>query len=169
MKYMICYVMVFSMFIMFLSVMKETSGVLNLSEIQTIYNDNASLLFFLDKNSSFYSTYALSANSPDLLLRKTGHFFVYGFVAILIFVLLPKKSIIFRGAVSTITASIIGFVDEYHQYFLIGRSGLLQDVLINMIGSVVAICVLVLFLGVFALRRKLLDHYDPEQYERDIS
>lgn len=161
------YVTILTSFILILSIFKETSG--NLTEIQLIYRNDTSLLFFFNPNNCFYSTFSLSTNSPDLLLRKIGHFVLYGFLAIFIFYLHPLVNrVISKCWNSIIWASTIGFIDEYHQHFLIGRSGRLQDVLINIAGSITAVSLLLLLIGLLRLRRRLLKRYVMDRQEKDI-
>jgi len=77
----------------------------------------------------------------DLILRKAAHIFEYAVLSILILRigLRKEKNISNRRMVYIITlifGIFYAFLDEYHQSFIIGRSGNLFDVIIDSIGIV---------------------------------
>ncbi|SES05609.1 VanZ family protein [Salipaludibacillus aurantiacus] len=102
--------------------------------VQAVYKKEASLSFLTDLESSFYSAYSLH-NNLDLQIRKAGHFVIYGVIALLIFFTTPVKKLWERGLSGAASSTLIGLIDEIHQYFLISRSGRILDVYINAAGS----------------------------------
>lgn len=57
----------------------------------------------------------------------------------------PKKQVIFAGALGALYA----ISDEIHQTFVPGRSGQVQDVLIDFLGVIIGICVLLFLVKLF--------------------
>ncbi|MFC1700792.1 VanZ family protein [Patescibacteria group bacterium] len=92
-----------------------------------------SLIFFLSHQSSISSEFPLFW---DTIFRKTAHILEY---AILTFLLigalrdhgLSKKKILFLAITIAILYAIS---DEYHQSFILGRHGVISDVMIDSIG-----------------------------------
>jgi len=78
-----------------------------------------------------------SGLKQDFLLRKIAHILEY---AILTFLLLRASG--FKNSKSIVLAAIIAFLyalsDEYHQTFVLGRRGRVEDVIIDSIGILIA-------------------------------
>jgi len=103
-------------------------------------------------------------------VRKTGHFFGYGFVSI-IFFRAWRMTFRLSRAYSAVTASlraaavallstlVLSSADEYHQSFLPQRTGSPFDVLLDMCGAIT--CHLILFTFVGSLL-ELSDTISPE-------
>lgn len=121
-----------------------------------VYKEDVSALFFLDRNSSFYNFYSLREASTYFIIRKIGHFLAYGFLAGIIFLVLPVNRLWVRALLASGSATLIGLVDEVHQHFLINRSGRILDVFINAAGSVFAVLILVTIFIFIRWVKKLL-------------
>jgi VanZ family protein len=76
----------------------------------------------------------------DLVLRKLAHAFLFGLLAVLWWRALrgplPQRTAL--GVAATI-AVLYGALDEYHQTFVLGRSGKFTDVLIDAAGVAIAV------------------------------
>ncbi len=107
----------------------------------SIYHENTTAFFFLDTNSSFYDIYSFR-EAPYLLLRKIGHFLLYGFITGIIFLVLPVQALWLKVSLALTSSTFIGLIDEVHQHFLINRGGRLLDVYINAAGSLVSVFIL---------------------------
>lgn len=112
--------------------------------IKSLYKEDYAVLFFLDGDSSFYDSYSFNGASSYFILRKFGHFLTYGFVAGVVFLLLPIKRLWLKGISSFSLASFIGLTDEIHQHFLLNRSGRILDVYVNMAGSLMSVLMLMI-------------------------
>lgn len=128
-------------------------GRIDFESIDQIYKKQVVPLFLLDTSSPFYHIYSIKGDFPYLAIRKVGHFFFYGFIAIFLFKVGRWKSLIVNGFMSIILTIGIGTLDEISQSFLIGRSGRMLDILIDAAGSFI----IVLF---YLLSRVLGRHRD---------
>ncbi len=73
------------------------------------------------------------------LTRKASHFLAYLVLGVLVYRCLPKPSL--KNALLTLAlVTLYAATDEYHQTFVIGRSGEARDILLDTSGA---------FLGVF--------------------
>ena len=91
-------------------------------------------------------------------IRKTGHFFGYGFVSV-VFFRAWRMTFRLNCAYSAVTASlraaavallstlIVSSADEFHQSFLPKRTGAPFDVLLDMCGAVTCHLILFTFVG----------------------
>lgn len=70
----------------------------------------------------------------EFLLRKSAHFFIFGFVAIAIYSLLPKHG--FRTLTAAFFTLLVAIGDEYHQSLTGGRTATNYDVILDMAGAV---------------------------------
>ncbi len=89
----------------------------------------------------------------NYVIRKSAHISEYIILTIVIFSLASEytknnKKIIIYGLIGCL---IFASLDEFHQYFIPGRSALVTDVLIDFIGAIVA-----LILYKLLLKSKLL-------------
>ncbi|KXH86879.1 VanZ family protein [Sporosarcina sp. HYO08] len=76
----------------------------------------------------------------EFLVRKSAHFFIFGLLATVIYLLLPKRSFRMLGALFFTLLFAIG--DEYHQSLTGGRTASFQDVLLDMSGAVTFLIVI---------------------------
>ncbi len=118
------------------------------------WEDSGSPTFMFDQHSSFYEFYTFK-DDPAFVMRKIGHFVVYGMIACTIFIVLPLEQLWVRCLLAWISASIIGLVDETHQHFLIGRDGRVLDVLLNMSGALCFVMLMVVASVVLNVGREL--------------
>ncbi len=91
-------------------------------------------------------------------LRKTGHFFGYGFVSV-VFFRAWRMTFRLSRAYSAVTASlraaavallstlVLSSSDEFHQSFLPHRTGSPFDVLLDMSGAITCLLILFTFVG----------------------
>lgn len=80
----------------------------------------------------------------EFLLRKSAHFFTFGFIASTIYLLLPKH--LFRLLTATWITLLLAAGDEYHQSLTSGRTPTLQDVILDMAGAITFLIILRLIL-----------------------
>ncbi|WP_303967431.1 VanZ family protein [Sporosarcina ureae] len=76
----------------------------------------------------------------EFLIRKSTHFFVFGFLALVIYWLLPKRK--GRLLLAAFFTFLLACADELHQYFTGGRTATMQDVYLDMTGAIVFLLVL---------------------------
>lgn len=99
------------------------------------------------KNSEFIQ-------NANVIFRKCSHATVYFALAILVFnfvIRLWKKNLFFYDIVSLIFCFLYACSDEYHQTFVVGRTGSFVDVLIDTSGALIGILLINL---VYVLVRK---------------
>jgi len=83
-------------------------------------------------------------NQMNHIIRKTAHYFLYFVLGILVFSCFLEygwniqKIFLFTIAFCFLYA----FFDEFHQLFISGRSGQLQDVFLDTFGSITSTCLL---------------------------
>lgn len=70
----------------------------------------------------------------EFLIRKAAHFFIFGFLAVIIYSLLPKHA--FRIVTASIITLLFAIADEYHQSLTGGRTPTSQDVMLDMAGAI---------------------------------
>lgn len=114
-------------------------GRIDFVSIDQIYKKQLAPLFLLDTSSSFYHIYSIKGDFPYLAIRKVGHFFFYGLIAILLLKVGGWKSLIVNAFISIILTICLGILDEVYQYFLIGRSGRILDILIDAAGCFIIV------------------------------
>jgi VanZ family protein len=68
------------------------------------------------------------------IIRKIGHFFVYSFLAILLFHLFKARDSVFRTLLVLLIVSVIAVTDEFIQAFLPNRTALITDVFVDITG-----------------------------------
>ncbi|WP_301107926.1 VanZ family protein [Sporosarcina sp.] len=71
----------------------------------------------------------------EFLIRKSAHFLTFGFLALVIYWLLPKRKGRLLGAV--LITLILACADELHQSLTGGRTATIQDVYLDMTGAIV--------------------------------
>lgn len=72
----------------------------------------------------------------NLPLRKGMHFFIYFILSFLIFNTLNQTKINYKYLITIIICFIYALTDEYHQTFILGRTGQFSDVMIDTSGSI---------------------------------
>ncbi len=91
-------------------------------------------------------------NTP---LRKVMHAFVYFVLSFLIIlmvnVIFKNKKFVLSFIITTLLIILFSSLDEYHQTFVVGRTGQFKDVLIDSIGGMCGI----IFYGTYYLVYKL--------------
>lgn len=73
----------------------------------------------------------------EFLIRKSAHFFIFGFVAIAVYFVLPKWN--YRALLAALITFCLAILDEYHQSLTGGRTPSAQDVLLDTAGAVTAL------------------------------
>lgn len=134
-------------------ILGNTLGELGKSEvdfIEEIFNKQVSPLFLLDTSSAFYHIYSIKEDYPSLAIRKVGHFFFYGFIGISLFRVGKWQSILVNGFFATILTIFIGILDEVYQYFLLGRSGRMLDVLVDGAGCFIFVLIYMVARGMMS-------------------
>jgi VanZ family protein len=145
-------IVLIAFFLMALSTMLQLVAVTEQPSFHSLYKEGFLSLFPLDAESSFYSPYSIE-KEPSLLMRKLGHFVLYGILAAVLFAVAPVKQLWLRGLVASGSSSIIGLMDELHQHVLLNRAGRLLDVYINAAGSI-CFALIMIFLYFAFLRSK---------------
>lgn len=101
-----------------------------------------------DKESKIVTKVAINKkndeiNSYNKIVRKCAHVTEYMVLSLLIYNVLvvfdTKKS---KMIITFLGTSIYAMSDEFHQLYIPGRSGEVRDVLIDMIGFIVAILII---------------------------
>lgn len=97
----------------------------------------------------------------SFFFRKGAHIFLYFTLALLIWLALVHlmKSRPRRAARTFLACVLLAALDEYHQTFVPGRTGLPRDVLVDLIGTIIAL----LLFALPALSRKLRKTAHPER------
>lgn len=86
--------------------------------------ENIKITDVFEENSLFFEPWK-DEKSTDFYLHKLGHFVFYGSLSIFLFWRSSNiKTIFFK----LILITGFAFMDEIHQYFVVGRSGRLMDV-----------------------------------------
>ncbi|WP_432363791.1 VanZ family protein [Sporosarcina sp. UB5] len=88
----------------------------------------------------------------EFLLRKAAHFFIFGLLAIAVYIVLPK--IRFRLLATLVITLALAIGDEYHQSLTGGRTPSSKDVLLDMSGAFTFLIVFRLTQLWLAKRRK---------------
>jgi VanZ family protein len=68
-----------------------------------------------------------SAYLTNTIFRKSVHILVFGFIGILFYLANRKRSLWYAWICTT----LIAVLDEWHQYFVPGRTPLLQDIMLD--------------------------------------
>lgn len=92
----------------------------------------ASLIFYL---SSLPNLELTADPLWNLITRKLAHLFMFGVLAILIYIALGKKAPQHALILTTLYAA----TDEFHQTFVLTRQGALSDIIIDSIGALSAL------------------------------
>lgn len=87
----------------------------------------------------------------EFLIRKSAHFFIFGFLALAIYWVLPKFKMRFLFA--AIFTSTLAGADEFHQLLTGGRTAVMADVYLDMAGAFTFLAILKLFLLIKSSKR----------------
>ncbi len=88
----------------------------------------------------------------EFLLRKSAHFFIFGLIAVGIYIILPKfKARFFTTAFLTL---LVAAGDEYRQSFNDGRTASFEDVRLDMAGALTALIIIYLVRKMLKKKRK---------------
>lgn len=95
----------------------------------------------VNKEDVFWTTTA------NQLVRKAAHFLMFMVLGILISVLLNLfvKKVWITAPAALVICVILGFLDEYHQHFFIGRTSKWSDVWLDAHGAVIGIASVSIF------------------------
>lgn len=83
----------------------------------------------------------------QFIVRKCAHFTIYGilgFFSFFTFITYKKINLKIRLLMISATCLLYSISDEFHQTFVVGRSGEIRDVIIDFSGSVLFIIILTL-------------------------
>ena len=86
----------------------------------------------------------------EFLIRKATHFFGYGFVGVIFYGIYRHLRWRFPALLAIATIFVIGSLDEIWQAYVPGRTGIIEDVLIDTSGAILCISLFALFL--YAIR-----------------
>lgn len=67
-------------------------------------------------------------------LRDCGHMALYALIGLITFVALPGKRYFRKALLSVVFCLVVSCVDEYHQIFVPGRSGQVEDLILDAMG-----------------------------------
>ncbi len=76
----------------------------------------------------------------EFLIRKSAHFFTFGLIAIAMYTVLPKHN--YRMLTAACITLLVAILDEVHQSLTAGRTSSSQDVILDMMGAVIALILL---------------------------
>lgn len=95
------------------------------------YEENVSDLSFIkEKESNFYSSYNREDMlTTDFILHKVSHIIFYSLFTFLLHININIKKM--KYVFVWFLVVLFAFTDEMHQYFIIGRSGRLNDVILD--------------------------------------
>lgn len=71
----------------------------------------------------------------EFLFRKGVHFFGYGLLAVIFYIFYRKLQWRFPTVIAFFTVTVIASLDEYRQSMIPGRTGLIEDVVIDASGA----------------------------------
>lgn len=107
-------------------------------------------MFVIFYFSSRQTTGIGTSATDRFLILKSFHLIEYAFLAILFSFAIYEKKVIF------LTAYLYAISDEFHQYFVPGRTGRFRDTLIDLIGILIGIFI---FNKIFPLIKKKIHLY----------
>lgn len=144
-----------------------------LSDMNTTSSNGHStdiITVFLEKGLEFTNNLGITNSHPSLSkiehasallnspLRKVMHasiYFVFAFILIIVVNMLFKNNKYLISFIITILLCFIfAMTDEYHQTFVVGRTGQFQDVIIDTIGSMFGCLFYGTYYWVYKLGRK---------------
>lgn len=101
---------------------------------------------------SFFHIPDSALQTLSFLIRKCAHATEYGVLAILFYLLYGETKLrCYQYPMAILSSFLYACTDEFHQLFVPGRAGMLQDVLIDTFGAVIA---LVVVYGIVCIQNK---------------
>ena len=100
-------------------------------------------------------------SSFSLLIRKTAHMSEYALLYLLVYQYVSTyiiKDIRFYELFPLITVFLYACSDEFHQLFIVGRSGCFIDVMIDTTGGFI-MCICIIIIKYFVNKRKWKERY----------
>lgn len=121
------------------------------------YEENVNDLSFVRETSNvFYTAYSKEELlQPDFLMHKLSHVLFYALFAYLLFINLTIRK--FRYILTWLIVTIFAITDEIHQYFVVGRSGRLYDILLD---STSALIILLFVFGYQTWKKRSKKHVE---------
>lgn len=103
------------------------------------YEENVnSLNFIKERESNFYSPYTREDMiNIDFILHKISHIIFYSLLTYLLYINIKIKRM--KYVIIWLIVVLFAFTDEMHQYFIIGRSGRLNDVILDSFASLLTL------------------------------
>lgn len=99
------------------------------------------LNFITEINSDFYRMYG-SVTHIDFILHKVAHVIFYSMLTYLLFINLNLKKKKFL--ITWMLVTFFALTDEIHQFFVVGRSGRMADVILDSTASIIFLITLYL-------------------------
>ncbi|WP_440170057.1 VanZ family protein [Bacillus sp. Brlt_9] len=137
--------------------LSNTSGLI-ISDISTWLNpasyENVTIYDVFKKGSVFYSPWS-DVRDLEFYLHKMSHFIFFGMLTLCLFWgNKGVKKFILKFVL------IFGFalIDEIHQFFIVGRSGRLADVIFDMFGVMCFLFLITIVLGIRTLTYRKLSY-----------
>lgn len=75
----------------------------------------------------------------EFLIRKSAHIFLYFVLAILLYMVVKRRSNIKDYLLAFILTTLYACTDEFHQLFIPGRSGEFRDILVDSTGALIGL------------------------------
>ena len=81
-------------------------------------------------------------NKLNYPIRKLAHYSIYLILGIFVYNIFLISKIKNKEIISIIVCFIYASLDEFHQWFVIGRTAQVKDILIDTLGSITAVIIL---------------------------
>lgn len=97
----------------------------------------------------------------NFIVRKAAHMSEYAFLAILLILYLRECDYPHVFLIGIITVALYAASDEFHQLFIMGRSGQLTDVLIDTCGGIIGMVLMQCFLWIrqrYKVKKQRMKH-----------
>lgn len=108
----------------------------------TEYEKNVTDLSFLkNRESTFYNYYDTEMIvEKNFIMHKTSHVLFYSLLTVLLFYTIKPSNIRFLTTITIIM--VFAFLDEVHQFFIVGRSGRLSDAVLDSIAALLMLIII---------------------------
>lgn len=95
------------------------------------------------KNKGGIDLYSLFSNNyVDIIIRKLGHFFEFSLLSAAAYLFFSAFKFRWVTVLTIVFCIFLGFVDEFHQLYVPGRTSSVIDVIIDSIGVMVTVSVI---------------------------
>lgn len=94
-----------------------------------------------------------TVESLQFIARKSAHFIAYMILGIILILLLQLSNINKKPQLALALCVAYAISDEFHQFFVPGRSSQLRDVLIDSLGSLTGIMLVLLCMKIFNMKK----------------